>query len=128
MRSSFIFLLVRLDKQYPTQATTQAPIQPPNEGADEENNVKGEFENNGLRLTATQSCDVNQLSRLVGDSKIVNGVTAGKGKWPWIVSMSFFRFEFGGAALCGGSIINDQWMVSAAHCCRDSIRGKLCIF
>ena len=53
----------------------------------------------------------------------MKGETAIKGAWPWTVSMIFSRFEFGGGALCGGSIINDNWIISAAHCCRDAVKG-----
>ena len=31
--------------------------------------------------------------------------------WPWIVNIAFDNF------LCGGTIVDDETIVSAAHCC-----------
>jgi len=44
------------------------------------------------------------------DSKIVGGVDARPGSWPWMASLSGFSH------FCGGSLINDQWILTAAHC------------
>ncbi|CAF0822574.1 unnamed protein product [Rotaria sp. Silwood1] len=48
-----------------------------------------------------------------GDSppKIVGGVEAERGDWPWVISM-----RRNGNHICGGSLINDQWIITAAHC------------
>lgn len=83
-----------------------------------------EFEKAVPHLTATKSCNADGNVRLIADDsgRIVNGVNARQGDWPWIVSTQFFRFEFGGAGLCGGSILNDRWIISAAHCCRSAVK------
>ncbi|XP_048196319.1 anionic trypsin-2-like isoform X2 [Perognathus longimembris pacificus] len=44
------------------------------------------------------------------DDKIVGGYTCGKNSVPYQVSLN------SGSHVCGGSLINDQWVVSAAHC------------
>ena len=47
----------------------------------------------------------------VKQSRIVEGEDAKPGAWPWQVALycsSVFR--------CGGSLISDQWIVTAAHC------------
>ncbi|XP_053120292.1 transmembrane protease serine 9-like [Hemicordylus capensis] len=44
-------------------------------------------------------------------TRIVGGNPAFDGEWPWQVSISF-----DGTHNCGGSLINDQWVLSAAHC------------
>ncbi|XP_055422444.1 serine protease 38 isoform X1 [Bubalus kerabau] len=43
--------------------------------------------------------------------KILGGVDALEGKWPWQASVHFVGFH-----ICGGSIIDEYWILSAAHC------------
>ncbi|TKS91186.1 Serine protease 27 [Collichthys lucidus] len=45
------------------------------------------------------------------NSRIVRGEDAAAGAWPWQVSLHQSSRHF-----CGGSLINDQWILSAAHC------------
>ncbi|KAK7938541.1 hypothetical protein WMY93_001867 [Mugilogobius chulae] len=45
------------------------------------------------------------------NTRIVGGADAPDGAWPWQVSM-----HFGGYHRCGGSLINNQWVLSAGHC------------
>ncbi|XP_034413555.1 LOW QUALITY PROTEIN: serine protease 27-like [Cyclopterus lumpus] len=43
--------------------------------------------------------------------RIVGGQNASPGSWPWFVSLNK-----AGGPFCGGSLINDQWVLTAAHC------------
>ncbi|UJR24855.1 hypothetical protein I4U23_006224 [Adineta vaga] len=42
--------------------------------------------------------------------RIVGGETAQPYSWPWIVSIQFLGHR------CGGSLINSEWVLTAAHC------------
>lgn len=43
--------------------------------------------------------------------RIIGGVEATLGRWPWQVSLYYSNRH-----TCGGSIITSQWIVTAAHC------------
>ncbi|XP_058415509.1 serine protease 38 [Diceros bicornis minor] len=43
--------------------------------------------------------------------KIIGGMDAPERKWPWQVSVHYAGFH-----ICGGSIIHEYWVLSAAHC------------
>ena len=43
---------------------------------------------------------------------IVGGTEAARNRWPWQVSLQTSQ----GHHFCGGSLINDQWLLTAAHC------------
>jgi len=42
---------------------------------------------------------------------IINGQWATRGAWPWQIMLISNR-----AFVCGGSLINNRWVVTAAHC------------
>lgn len=45
------------------------------------------------------------------ESRIVGGENAEPHSWPWTVSLRTFNLHS-----CAGSLINDQWVLTAAHC------------
>uniref|UniRef100_A0ACB8ET77 Uncharacterized protein n=2 Tax=Sphaerodactylus townsendi TaxID=933632 RepID=A0ACB8ET77_9SAUR len=53
------------------------------------------------------------------DDKIVGGYTCARNSVPYQVSLN------SGYHFCGGSLINEQWVVSAAHCYKSRIQVRL---
>merc|ERR1712137_1305159 len=45
-------------------------------------------------------------------SRIINGVDAGHGEFPWQISLRFGRYGH----ICGGILIGNQYVLCAAHC------------
>ncbi|XP_078508703.1 serine protease 27-like isoform X1 [Lissotriton helveticus] len=59
-----------------------------------------------LGMASAQEC-----GKPVVSNRIVGGQDAVKGEWPWQASV-----QVDGRHICGGTLITDSWVVSAAHC------------
>ncbi|KAM9456745.1 polyserase-2-like [Clarias gariepinus] len=64
-------------------------------------------------LVITKEChsQPNVCGRANLNTRIVGGQDAVPGSWPWQVSL-----QVNGGHFCGGSLINNGWVLSAAHC------------
>ncbi|XP_047394203.1 serine protease 38 [Sciurus carolinensis] len=60
----------------------------------------------GVSLSGAVAC-----GRRAVQGRILGGAPAPQRKWPWQVSVQYAGFH-----VCGGSILNEYWVLSAAHC------------
>ncbi|KAA8582687.1 serine protease 27 [Etheostoma spectabile] len=58
--------------------------------------------------------------RAVFNTRIVGGQDALPRSWPWQVSL-----QADGSHFCGGSLITDQWVLTAAHCLKETDLGTV---
>ncbi|KAG9478402.1 hypothetical protein GDO78_013425 [Eleutherodactylus coqui] len=70
------------------------------------------YDNSTENLQSDQGSDVIVPAIVNSNEKIVGGTDSLKGEFPWQV-----RFAYkDGVSFCGGSIVNEKWIVTAAHC------------
>ncbi|XP_063066952.1 polyserase-2-like [Engraulis encrasicolus] len=72
----------------------------------------------GVDADLNVTCDLPEtdpLPKICGRAPLNSGVVSGSdapaGSWPWQASIQRSNVHF-----CGGSIISDQWLITAAHC------------
>ncbi|XP_017293277.1 ST14 transmembrane serine protease matriptase a [Kryptolebias marmoratus] len=69
-----------------------------------------------------ENCDCGQ--RPLRTSRIVGGMEADDGEFPWQVSLHA-KLKSGTTHVCGASIISPTWLITAAHCVQDSDFARL---
>ncbi|XP_030060869.1 chymotrypsin-like protease CTRL-1 [Microcaecilia unicolor] len=64
-------------------------------------------------IGSAYGCGIPAIKPTISNyNRIVNGENAVPGSWPWQVSLQ----DGSGFHFCGGSLINQFWVVTAAHC------------
>merc|ERR1711872_679893 len=72
----------------------------------------------------SQPIPVLPLEDQVGIGRIVGGEEAADGEFPWQVSLRTIG-AIGSTHFCGGSIIDKDWILTAAHCCAGQIPATM---
>ncbi|KAK9977441.1 hypothetical protein ABG768_019255 [Culter alburnus] len=70
-------------------------------------------------------CQLDVCGQAPLNNKIVGGQNAVAGSWPWQVSIQSASFR---GHFCGGSLINKDWVLSAAHCFQSSSLGTIGVY
>ena len=72
-----------------------------------------------LSASAVQAADIKLThKKQMTLSRIIDGVVTREGERPWMASL-----QQGGEHFCGGSVIDRQWILTAAHCIEDISQG-----
>lgn len=75
-------------------------------------------------MIAAPFASVDRLRIPIPTSRIVNGNVAKQQQFPWFVSVRAYT-NGGLKSVCGGSLINNQWVLTAAHCVHGQTTFKL---
>ena len=67
-------------------------------------------------------CECGQARK---SQKIINGVQTEVNEYPWMVGLSMISSI---SPICGGALISDQYVLTAAHCCKGKDAERLQVF
>ncbi|XP_059409131.1 trypsin II-P29 [Carassius carassius] len=70
-------------------------------------------------------CQLDVCGQAPLNTKIVGGQAAVQGSWPWQASLHRIT---SGSHFCGGSLINKDWVMSAAHCFQSTAASNVKIY
>jgi Trypsin len=71
---------------------------------------------------ATKMCQkYGNIPKIVSDVRIIGGTSSRNGEFPHLVALGYREHETLRLAFhCGGSIISERFVITAAHCCKKS--------
>jgi len=73
-------------------------------------------------VTGNCKCGRKQTGNQESGDYIINGQQADRNEYPWMVLLT------NGTSLCGGSLISNQWILTAAHCTHGYEAGVFQVF
>ncbi|KAJ7371578.1 hypothetical protein OS493_024253 [Desmophyllum pertusum] len=89
-------------------------------------NAFGPGEKAALNVTFVGPCGVKRVYAS-WSPQIVAGVNAKPGEWPWQVQMGYFDDSERTPHICGASILDHYWIVTAAHCVKSQYKERLAV-
>lgn len=111
-------LVLKPQKPIVITTTTSRPLIPVFTVAPSQSNpsaIEDPVDNLLENIIDPEECGQQELST----GRIVGGIESGTGEWPWLAAIFLHgpkRTEF----WCGGSLIGTKYILTAAHCTRDS--------
>lgn len=78
-----------------------------------------------FQINAVSAQDVSSLPAPSVSPRIIGGYEATPGEWPWMTALVERGEEAYLGQFCGGSLIDAQWVVTAAHCVENKRAGQI---
>lgn len=73
------------------------------------------YSNSGPKSTTSLPCGQQAIQPDLSSDRVVGGDEAIPGSWPWQADLQLEPVIPSGH-MCGGTLINEQWILSASHC------------
>lgn len=122
--SNVNFIINGVNRRRPQHPATEAPdLTTPNDS----NSILDDI-NKGItsQSITVEDCGLSNMPkpRDLIDDRIVNGKEAEKGQFPWQIILKIVM-PGNKTYLCGGSILNEHWVLTAGHCVTNARDGSL---